>query len=108
MLIFVSKFPTLKRPDRFLLSDLVDWMFEVMHKNPLDWGYKRTDLRLDILPLINCAVLQNLPIGLKTYRCPTLDYLERVRELQVQHSIIDPRSKIQRLFKTAPYPVVIS
>jgi len=64
-------------PERFLLADLVDWMHEVMHKSPEDWGYKRTDIRLDFKPLVLCALFQNLPIGLRSMRAPTLDKLER-------------------------------
>jgi len=64
-------------PERFLLADLVDWMHEVMHKSPEDWGYKRTDIRLDIKPLVLCAIMQNLPVGLRSLRAPTLDKLER-------------------------------
>lgn len=64
-------------PERFLLSDLIDWMHEVMHKTPEDWSYRRTDIRFDIKPLVMCAILQNLPIGLKNMRSPTLDKLER-------------------------------
>ena len=61
-----------------MLADLVDWMHEVMHKSPEDWGYKRTDIRLDIKPLVLCAIMQNLPVGLRSLRAPTLDKLERV------------------------------
>ena len=66
------------RPERFLLADLVDWMHEVMHKSPEDWGYKRSDIRLDIKPLVLCAIMQNFPVGLRNLRAPTLDKLERV------------------------------
>merc|ERR1739844_561252 len=59
-------------PERFLLSDLIDWMHEVMHKTPEDWSYRRTDIRWDIKPLVMCAILQNLPIGLKNMRSLTL------------------------------------
>ena len=70
------------RPERFLLSDLMDWMHEVMHKTPEDWSYRRSDIRWDIKPLVMCAILQNLPIGLKNMRSPTLDKLERVSILR--------------------------
>lgn len=66
-------------PDRFLLGDLIDWMFEVMHKTPEDWSYERTDLRIDVKPLVLSAILQYLPIGLKSMRAPTLDKLERTQ-----------------------------
>jgi len=64
-------------PERFLLADLVDWMHEVMHKSPEDWGYKRTNILFDFKPLVLCALLQNLPVGLRSMRAPTLDKLER-------------------------------
>ena len=66
------------RPERFLLADLIDWMHEVMHKTEEDYNYHRTDLRFDIKPIIACAILQNLPFGLRNLRSPTLDKLERV------------------------------
>ena len=72
------------RPERFLLGDLVDWMFEVMDKTPEDWNYRRNDLRHDIKPLILHALLQYLPIGLNSMRSPTLDKLERVSKPLVQ------------------------
>jgi len=64
-------------PDRFLLSDLIDWMHEVMHKTPEDYNYARTDLRFDIKPLVLCALLQYLPLGRKNMCSPTLEKLER-------------------------------
>lgn len=66
-------------PERFLLSDLIDWMHEVMHKTPEDYNYTRTDLRLDIKPLLLCALLQYLPLGRRSMRAPTLDKLERTQ-----------------------------
>ena len=69
----------ISRPERFLMADLMDWMHEVMHKTPEDFNYARSDLRFDIKPLIACAILQNMPLGLRNMRCPTLDKLERVR-----------------------------
>merc|ERR1712096_224536 len=66
-------------PDRYLLGDLIDWMFEVMHKTPEDWNYRRTDLRVDMKPLILYAILQYLPVGLRNMRAPTLDKLERTQ-----------------------------
>ena len=72
----------LPRPDRFLLGDLIDWMFEVMHKTPEDYNYERTDLRIDFKPLILAAILQYFPIGLRSMRAPTLDKLERVSFLK--------------------------
>ena len=53
-------------------------MHEVMHKTEEDYNYHRTDLRFDIKPIIACAILQNLPFGLRNLRSPTLDKLERV------------------------------
>lgn len=66
-------------PERFLMADLMDWMHEVMHKTPEDFNYARSDLRFDIKPLIACAILQNMPLGLRNMRCPTLDKLERTQ-----------------------------
>jgi len=66
-------------PERFLLGDLMDWMHEVMHKTEEDYNYQRIDLRTDFRPWLWCAIMQNLPIGLRNMRCPTLDKLERTQ-----------------------------
>ena len=65
-------------PDRFLLGDLMDWMHEVMHKDPDVWGYRRTDLRWDIRPLIWAWIIEKLPVGQKISRGMTIDKIDRV------------------------------
>merc|ERR1711890_114892 len=36
-------------------------------------------MRVDIRPLVFCAIVQNFPIGLRNMRVPTLDKLERTQ-----------------------------
>ena len=69
----------------FLLfqSHLVDWMHEVMHKDPVDYEYRRADLRWNPATFAKAATSSFLPFGLgnKYFRAPTLERLERVRYL---------------------------
>ena len=65
-------------------------MHEVMHKTPEDYNYKRTDLRLDIRPLVLCALLNYMPWGRKSMRAPTLDKLERVSRVTSSKTYTDP------------------
>ena len=72
-------FSFLLRPDRFLLSDLMDWMHEVMDKDEIDWRYSRSDLRIDFVPFIKGYALEKMPFGQKWLRAATIDKLERVK-----------------------------
>jgi len=44
-------------PERFLLSELVDWMYDVMDKSNEYWNYKRVDMRIVITPMIKVSGL---------------------------------------------------
>ena len=68
----------LTRPDRFLLSDLMDWMHEVMDKDAVDWRYSRSDLRIFFIPFLKGYALEKMPFGQKWLRAATIDKLERV------------------------------
>ena len=59
---------------------MVDWMFEVMHKDPVDYGYKCVDLRLSVPSFVKAAFSSFIPTGLgnRHFRAPTLERLERV------------------------------
>ena len=59
---------------------MVDWMHEVMHKDPVDWQYKKIDLRFNPQTFVKAAIATFLPFGLgnKYLRAPTLERLERV------------------------------
>ena len=75
-------------PDRFLLSDLTDWMHEVMDKDYQDWKYTRSDLRTNIYPFITAFLLQNMWFGQKWLRAATIDKLERVTNLALFGSVL--------------------
>ena len=70
----------------FLLfqGHLVDWMHEVMHKDPVDYEYRLADLRWNPATFAKAATSSFLPWGLgnKYFRAPTLERLERVRYLE--------------------------
>ncbi len=67
-------------PEQYVLGDLMDWMHEVMHKDPVEYNYKRTDLRFDPICFYKAAVGSMIgKMGGKYFRSPTLEYLERVR-----------------------------
>ena len=55
------------RPKRYLLGDLVDWIYAVMRKDR-KWGYIRYDMRFDPLFLAKTWFTQNIspswPVGL--------------------------------------------
>jgi hypothetical protein len=65
-------------PERFLLSDLMDWMHEVMHKDPVDFRYKRNDLRFSPVTFVKAMMCSMSPTGNRYWRAPTLERLERV------------------------------
>jgi len=69
------------RPRRYLLGDLVDWIFAVMRKDR-KWGYIRYDMRFDPLFLAKTWFTQNIspgwPVGLLHF-----EGLELVRVLIV-------------------------
>jgi len=64
-------------PEHFLQAHLIDWMHEVMHKDPYDFEYKRVDLRFSLPTFYKAAVSSFLPFGLgnKYFRAPTLERL---------------------------------
>jgi NADH dehydrogenase (ubiquinone) 1 alpha subcomplex subunit 9 len=65
-------------PHSYKLSDLMDWMAAVTNRDPVDYGYKRTDLRLAYLPWAKAFLLSKvLPLGCKTLGGHTFDKLER-------------------------------
>lgn len=49
-------------PEQFLLSDLVDYMYELMQKKGV-WGYKRTDLRFDPLSQVKTLITEKFTNG---------------------------------------------
>jgi hypothetical protein len=55
------------RPKRYLLGDLVDWIYAVMRKDR-KWGYIRYDMRFDPMFLAKTWFTQNIspgwPVGL--------------------------------------------
>lgn len=70
------------RPKRYLLGDLVDWIYAVMRKDR-KWGYMRYDMRFDPLFLAKTWFTQNIspgwPVGLLHF-----EGLELVRVLIVK------------------------
>ena len=54
-----------------------------MHKDPVDYEYRRADLRWNPATFAKAATSSFLPFGLgnKYFRAPTLERLERVRYL---------------------------
>lgn len=47
IITFTFYIPSLFRPKRYQLSELVDWFHRIMRKDPEWWGYQRYDLRFD-------------------------------------------------------------
>ena len=66
-------------PEFYKLSDLVDYIFHMSGRNPTDWGYKRTDLRLNPFIFAKQLAMSRLPLGRTYFGSPSLDALERVR-----------------------------
>jgi len=66
-------------PDKFLQGDLLNWMHEVMHKDPVDYRYKMVDLRFSPFTIGKAIAASLIPygFGLKYFRAPTLEKLER-------------------------------
>ena len=58
----------------------MDWMHEVMHKDPEDFGYRCVDLRFSVPSFIKAGISSFIPTGLgnRHFRAPTLERLERV------------------------------
>lgn len=65
-------------PNKYLQSDLMDWMHEVMHKDAEDYGYKRVDLLLSPITIAKSIYCSLTPIGNIYFAGPTLERLERV------------------------------
>ena len=69
----------IRRPEAFLLSELVDWMCEKSNRDAVDYAYKRTELFLAPSPWIKTILIQGFPIGQKKFFGPhTIERLERV------------------------------
>jgi len=70
------------RPKRYLLGDLVDWIYAVMRKDR-KWGYIRYDMRFDPSFLAKTWFTQNIspgwPVGLLHF-----EGLELVRALIIK------------------------
>lgn len=50
-------------PHRYLLSEIIDYMYRVMQKDEKDWGYKRYDLKYDPTFLIRTYLTDKLQIS---------------------------------------------
>ena len=64
-------------PERFLQADLIDWMHEVMYKDPDLYKFKRINLMFSPYTFAKAVAGSYLPIGQKWLRAPTLERLER-------------------------------
>lgn len=64
-------------PDRFLLSEFMDYCHDILRKDYIDWGYRRTDLFLDPWPFIQSFLNQSMPFGTIYFGSNTIDKLER-------------------------------
>ncbi len=67
--------------NRYLASDLFDWMAEATNRDPTDYNYRRTELRLSPYVWWKTLFFQTIPVGNKFMGTHTLERLERVREL---------------------------
>ena len=77
MLFLISK--NLRRPQAFLLSELVDWMCEKTQRDPEDYCYKRTELMVSPTTWAKTIAIQMAPLGQKKMFGPqTIERLERV------------------------------
>ncbi len=88
----------LARPEKYLMSDLLDWMAEHTNRDAKDYGYWRTDLRqvesgfrtstaYDFAPCPlrwspyvwwKTLLVQTMPLGNRYFGTHTLERLERV------------------------------
>ena len=64
-------------PERFLQADLIDWMHEVMYKDPYLYKFRRLNLMFSPFTIGKAVAGSYLPIGQKWLRAPTLERLER-------------------------------
>merc|ERR1712218_491271 len=66
-------------PERFLQADLIDWMHEVMYKDPDLYEFRRKELLLSPVCIAKALACSYMPaaLGLKYLRAPTLERLER-------------------------------
>jgi len=76
-------------PQSFVQGHLVDWMHEVMHKDPVDYEYRLADLRWNPATFAKAATASFLPWGLgnKYFRAPTLERLERSQLSEVSEGL---------------------
>jgi len=76
-------------PEHFLQAHLIDWMHEVMHKDPEDWEYKKTDLRFSLPTFAKAAFSSFIPFGLgnRYFRAPTLERLERTQLSEISQGL---------------------
>jgi len=64
-------------PERFLQADLIDWMHEVMYKDPYLYEWRRLNMLFSPVTIGKAIAMSFLPIGNKWMRSPTLERLER-------------------------------
>merc|ERR1711962_637976 len=76
-------------PEHFLQAHLMDWMHEVMHKDPEDFGYRCVDLRFSVPSFIKAGISSFIPTGLgnRHFRAPTLERLERSQLSEVSEGL---------------------
>ena len=73
----------LRRPQAFLLSEIMDWMCEKTNRDPKDYNYGRSELIYSPYALAKTLVIERLPTGQKKAFGPqTLEKLERVSSLE--------------------------
>ncbi len=99
-------------PEKFLQADLCDWMHEVMHKDPEDWGYRRMDLRFDPFTFGKSVAGTLFPFGfsLKYFKSPTLERLERSQLNEVSEgypSITDLGVKLHKVEDKMPWELLM-
>jgi len=66
-------------PERYLLYDLVEYMYTIMDIDYEYMQFKIQDLRFNPIPFVKAGVLTNLPFGQRTLHGATLERLERTQ-----------------------------
>eukprot|EP00095_Tigriopus_kingsejongensis_P005589 maker-scaffold12_size759060-snap-gene-6.21 protein:Tk05589 transcript:maker-scaffold12_size759060-snap-gene-6.21-mRNA-1 annotation:"nadh dehydrogenase 1 alpha subcomplex subunit mitochondrial precursor" len=64
-------------PERYLLSELMDYIFTLTDRDPQEYGFRRVDLRFSPTTFAVAAVIERMPIGRKYFGGSTIDRLER-------------------------------
>uniref|UniRef100_C1BQ35 NADH dehydrogenase [ubiquinone] 1 alpha subcomplex subunit 9, mitochondrial n=1 Tax=Caligus rogercresseyi TaxID=217165 RepID=C1BQ35_CALRO len=65
-------------PEMHKLSDIVDWIYYYINKDPSNFGYRRTDLRYDPSVFAKALFYQNMPFGQKANGKLGIDKLDKM------------------------------